>query len=328
MRGTIRKILVITLAAGALQLTGCQYRSKSDVYYLVAPNQGVAYWSAVKEGFHQAATEYGVTPYVVGPDGYDPGAEADAFSKAVARRPAGILVSVADAGALRDDIASAISAGIPVITVDSDAPFSQRLYFIGTDNLAVGHLGGKRLVQRLHGKGNVVVYTIPDQPNMEERLKGYQDILGENSGIRIVEIISTQGDSANAFDETEKLVHKTGKDKVDGFVCLDSTCAAAVAEVLKRSNLTDRVLIGMDAGADTLDLIQQGVVDSTISQKPYTMGYLGLKALDEAHHAQNKSFKSTYITDPRSPFPAFVDTGSELITKENVTLLLKPEIPK
>jgi ribose transport system substrate-binding protein len=304
----------------SLQLTGCQYRSKSDTYYLVASNLKLPYWASVKEGFKAAADEYHVTAFISGPDGYDPAAEAESFSRAVATKPAGILVSVADAGALRGDIASAISAGVPVITVDSDAPFSARLYFIGTNNLEVGHLGGKRLVERLHGKGNIVVYTIPGQPNMEERLKGYQDIIGSTS-IRIVETITTRGEAANAFDETEKLIHQTGDKKIDGFVCLDSTSAAAVAEVLKRANLTDRVIIGMDATPETLALIQDGSVDSTISQKPYTMGYLGLRALDDAHHSARTPFKSSYETDPQSPFPAAVNTGSALITKDNVSLL-------
>jgi ribose transport system substrate-binding protein len=324
MRTAVKKTLAILFVLAVLQLTGCQYRSKSDTYYLIAPNLSLAYWTAVREGFRQAAADYGVTEYVDGPDKYDPAAEADAFSKAVARKPAGILVSAADAGALRGDIASAIAAGIPVITVDSDAPFSQRLFFIGTNNVEVGHLGGKRLVDRLHGHGNVVFYSIPGQPNMEERMKGYQEILGENSGIRIVETISTRGESSNAFDETEKLVRQTGPQKIDAFVCLDSSSAAAVAEVVKRAHLTDRVIIGMDTNQDTLDLIQSGDIDSTVSQKPFTMGYLGLRALDEAHHSTNAPLKTSYENDPRSPFPAFVDTGTELITKDNVNLILKP----
>lgn len=324
MRRAMQRVAAVLLAVGVLQLTGCQYRSKSDTYYMIAPNLSLPYWTTVTEGFKDAAKEYGVTAYVTGSDSYDPAIEATAFNKAVAAKPAGILVSVADATALRDDIAAAISAGIPVITVDSDAPFSQRLYFIGTNNVEVGHLGGKRLVERLHGKGNVVFYSIPGQPNMEERLKGYQDVLGENAGIKVVETISTHGESANAFDETQKLVHLTGAAKIDAFVCLDSTSGPAVAEVLKRGNMTDRVIIAMDASEDTLNLIQSGEIDSTISQKPYTMGYVGLKALDEAHHLTHETLKSSYQTDPRAPFPAFVDTGSELITKDNVSLLLKP----
>ncbi len=41
--------------------------------------------------------------------------------------------------------------------------------------------GGIRLAQELKGKGNVVVFTMPDQHNMQDRLRGYRDAL-EHTG--------------------------------------------------------------------------------------------------------------------------------------------------
>lgn len=324
MRPLARKLILASTALGCFALVGCQYRSTKDVYYLVATNLKVPYWKTVQDGFNTAARQYGVTARVVGPEGHDPAAEQSALSDAVDKHPAGILISAADATGLQGDIARAIAAGIPVITVDSDAPNSQRLYFIGTNNLEAGHIGGQRLVDRLHGKGNVVVYTISGQPNLDERLKGYQDMFATSSGMKIVSVISTGGESSAAFDQTEQLVHQTGAQKIDGFVCLESECGKAVGEVLKRNNLTDRVLIAMDVNPDTLDLIGQGIIDSTVSQKPYTMGYIGLKALDEAHHGKTRQLRSDYTNDFQSPFPVFVDTGSALITKDNMSLYTHP----
>ena len=305
--------------SGCLFLTGCHDRSIHDTYYLVAPNLKLPYWKAVQEGFKAAGGEYGVTALVVGPETYEPAAEASAFSDAVGRHPAGILVSAAAASALHSDIASAIGQGIPVITVDSDAPNSQRLYFIGTNNLQVGHLGGQRVVQHLHGKGNVVFYSIPGQPNLDERMKGYEEVFSNSPGIRVAGVVSTGGESSNAFDQTEEYVHRTGAEKIDAFICLESESGKAVAEVLKRNHMTDRELMAMDVDPDTLNLIADGTIDATVSQRPYTMGYVGLKALDDAHRAPHSGgFNHDYSVNFRSPFPYFVDTGSALITKDNV----------
>ena len=319
-------VLFTSFALVSLSFTGCQYRSKNDLYVLVAPNLKLPYWKAVQDGFTQAATEYGVASRIVGPDTYNPAAEADAFSKAVASRPAGILVAAADAGALRSDIASAISAGVPVITVDSDAPLSERLFYIGTNNLEAGHVGGLRLVDRLRGKGNVVFFSIKGQPNLEDRLRGYMGVFAEHPGMKIIDVVSTGGDSGSAFDRTEEFVHRSGADKVDAFVALESSSGKAIAEVLKRNNAADREVIAMDVDPDTLSLIESGAIDATISQKPFTMGYVGLKELDEVHHshAGKGEFRSNYATDTTSPYPAFVDTGSTLITKENVSLFQHP----
>jgi ribose transport system substrate-binding protein len=311
-------IAAITLL-GSFGLSGCQYHSKKDTYYLVANNLKLPYWKTVKDGFMKAATQYGVTGYVAGPDNYDPKAELESFTKAASYHPAGIIVSVADASLMRDEINSAIAAGTPVITVDSDAPLSNRLYFIGTNNTAVGRLGGQRLIEKLHGKGNVVFYTITGQPNLEERMKGYKDVLADHPGIKIVDTFDTKGDAGIAFDQTEVYMAKSGADKVDAFVALESAAGKSIAEVLKRDKGTDRTLIAMDVDEDTLNLIKDGSVDSAISQKPYTMGYVGLKALDEIHH--NKpvgGFRNNYAVDPFAPFPSFVDTGTALIDKVNV----------
>ena len=324
MRRLVHAAVFVLLAATCLSLAGCHYRSTKDTYYLVAPNIKLPYWKSVQEGFEQAAHEYGVTGTVVGPENYDAAAEAGAFSDAVSRHPAGVLVSAAAASALHADIASAIGQGIPVITVDSDAPNSERLYFIGTNNLEVGLLGGRRVVERLHGKGNVIFYSIPGQPNLDERMRGYEQVFSGSSGIRVTGVVATGGESGNAFDQTEQYVHRTGAEKIDAFICLESEAGKAVAEVLKRNNMTDREVIAMDVDPDTLHLIASGVIDATISQRPFTMGYVGLKALDDAHRAPHTGFAHDYSVTARSPFPAFIDTGTALITKDNVTLYQGP----
>jgi ribose transport system substrate-binding protein len=78
----------------------------------------------------------------------------------------------------------------------------------------------------------------------------------------------------------------------------------------------------MDTDKDTLSLVKDGTIDSTISQKPYTMAFLGLKGLDDVHHYPVKPLTGNYGLDPFSPFPAFVDTGVSLIDKTNVDSVL------
>ena len=43
--------------------------------------------------------------------------------------------------------------------------------------------------------------------------------------------------------------------------CLSAASGKAVAEVLKRNHLTDRILIAMDVDPDTLALIKSGIID-------------------------------------------------------------------
>jgi hypothetical protein len=50
----------------------------------------------------------------------------------------------------------------------------------------------------------------------------------------------------------------------------------------------------MDVDADTLKYIDDGTIDATISQKPFSMGYIGLRELDLIHHDPHHNFKPTY----------------------------------
>ena len=320
-----KRISFALLAAVLPLLAGCTRHSKKEQYYLIATNTAVPYWKSAAAGFAAAGAEYGVSVDTRGPAGLNPQAEVDEFKAMVARKPAGILVSVASSKLMAPEIDAAIEAGIPVITIDSDSPESKRLYFIGTNNLEAGRLGGRRAAHVLNGKGNVVFFTNPGQPNLDERLKGYQDIFAGFPGIKVVEVFDIKADPGSALDQAAVYLARTGPAKIDAFICLDSRSGSNVAEAIKRRSVTDRLLIAMDVDTDPLQLVGDGTIDSTISQKPYTMAFLGLKALDDIHHYPVKPLAGDYGLDPNSPFPAFVDTGVALIDKTNLDPLLRKQ---
>ena len=72
------RLILAGLAFGVLGMTGCQYHSKQDTYYLISTNLKLPYWKTVSEGFSKAAAEYGVTARIDGPDNYDAQAELTA----------------------------------------------------------------------------------------------------------------------------------------------------------------------------------------------------------------------------------------------------------
>jgi len=320
---SIRKFLAIALAPAMLFVTSCGRHQTSEVYYLVSANLALPYWKTAVAGFNQAATAYKVTAKVAGPDSYDPAEELKQLNQAVAAKPAGILISVADEELLKSGIEAALAAGVPVITMDSDAPSTHRLFFIGTNNLAAGHLGGQRVVERLGGRGNVVFYSMPGQPNLDERLKGYKEVFESHPDIKILDVVNIKGDARNAFDNTMQYLSQSGVAKVSAFICLEASSGKVVADAVRRQKVTDRVVIAMDVEQDTLSEIKDGTIEATISQKPFTMGYVGLKELDEIFHNKPKVMGKDYGADPFAPYPVFIDTGTALVDKANVDLYAK-----
>jgi ribose transport system substrate-binding protein len=322
---SLKRLAAFAVAALMLSLTACSSSRHEalEKYYLVAANIRNSYWQAANAGLVKAGQNLGVGVELVGPDTYDAQAEAQAFRDAMAQKqkPAGILVSAADPNIMKDPIDAAIAQGIPVITIDADAPLSKRITFVGTNNYQAGLMGGRILAERLHGKGTVVVFTMPGQTNLDERLQGYKNVLADHPQIKIDQVVNVKGDPRIAFDTTEQLIK--GKSSPDAFVCLVSTACPEVADVMDRNKVSGKLLIAMDTDTNTLNWIQKGVIAATIAQKPYTMAHFGVLVLDSLHHYKLPRLDLNWTQDTLSPVPMFIDTGATLIDKSNVDTFLK-----
>jgi ribose transport system substrate-binding protein len=313
--GCIAVLLVPFLSCGSAHDSG-------EFYVFVAANLQVPYWRAAGAGFSKAAEGMNVKSDFVGPQTYDPKAERDALDQAVQKKATGILLGVTDPALLKDSIDKAVAAGIPVITMDSDALASKRLFFISTNSYQAGFIGGQRLAQELKGKGNVVIFTMPAQPNLQDRQRGYKDALDASPNIKITRVVDIQGDPRVTFDTTTEIIGKE-KDKVDAFVCLEAQSAKEVAGLLDRYHVTGKVVMAMDTDPETLDWIQKGGIAATIAQKPYTMAFVGMQMLDVFYHHKPPALDTDWSKDIYAPVPSFVDTGSALIDKANLDSFLQ-----
>jgi ribose transport system substrate-binding protein len=318
----ILRITTLMLLSGGLQSCSESRHAPEEKYFLIATNIQLPYWQAAGSGFTRAAAQLKVRAEFVGPDSYDPKAEVAEFQKAVRQKAAGILISPADPVLIKPEIDAAVAAGIPVITIDSDSHNSRRLVFIGTNNYQAGIMGGQVTAKQLQGKGNVLVFTMPPQANLKERLDGYESVFASHPQIKIVEVVDIKGDSRLAFDKTMEIIDK-GSPKVDAFVCLEASAGQEVAEVLNRKNVKDKIIVAMDTHQETLEWIRKGLIVATIAQKPFTMAYFGLRLLDDLHHQPASAHAPPAAQDPFTILPRFVDTGATLVDKSNVDEFIK-----
>jgi ribose transport system substrate-binding protein len=270
-----------------------------------------------------AARGLGVRAEFTGSDTYSPQEELEAFQKAVDRHPAGIAVSPARPEVFKDAIDAAVKSGIPVICVDSDAPESHRILFVGTDNYQAGLISGQRIGELMHGKGQVVLITIPGQLNLDERVRGLSEALKKYPGVKISRTLDDKGDPRSANDQISSLLD--AKEKIDGIVCVEASGGPGAAEALHRMNLGGKIpIVAMDKTPETLDFIADGVIAATVSQKPYTMAFYGLRFLDDLHHNIVHEFKD-WRTAPVPPLPTRVDTGTAVIDAGNLAVFRAAE---
>jgi len=308
----------LAVVAGIVLLTSCgnSAHDKSERYVFIATNVGLPYWQDAKQGFLAAAKTMEVQADFEGPNSYAPDQELATFKGAVASQASGIVISPGQSQLFTDAINEAVAAGIPVITVDSDAPDSKRLLFIGTDNYRAGLQSGKLLASLMHEHGRVVVLTINGQNNLDERMRGVQDAWKPYPYMSVYKSADDQGNVETARSEIATMLQN--QEPVEAILCLEASggpgAAQAVSQVEKSGKIT---IVAMDADPATLDWISKGVIAATVAQKPYTMGFYGLQLLDDLHHNRVREFKD-WRTAPTSPLPSTVDTGTAVVDSRNV----------
>jgi ribose transport system substrate-binding protein len=318
---TVRFLGPLLLAA-PLFCSGCNKALNSatgesgDKYFLIAVNTQIPYWQTAALGFSKAASEMRVQGTVAGPGSYDPKAEQDEFRRVVQLKPAGILVSPADPDLLKPDIDAAIAAGIPVVTVDADSAASKRLSFVGTDNYEAGRKGGEFVSRSLQGNGSVAIFSMPEQTNLNERYRGYMEILTAYPHITVLPVVDIKGDPQIAFEQTQRLI--AGKGKVDAFACLEALGCKGVAKALSAAHVTGKTVIAMDSDPETIEWIRKGFIQGSIAQRPFTMGFVGLKMLDDLHRHRPRALDAAWAKDPFAPVPTFVNTGVIWVDKQNL----------
>jgi ribose transport system substrate-binding protein len=306
------------IAVFALVGAGCAqpYHQPEEKYILVAANVGLPYWQEAQAGLTDIGKTAGVKVELVGPASFSPAEELEAFKQAVAQKPSGILVSVTDPKAFKEPIDSAVMAGIPVISLDADAPDSRRVLFIGTDNFRAGQESGKRMADLLGGQGHVVVIGLGGQLNTEERARGVEDVLKKYPGIKIIQTIDGKGDPRVTFDTISSLLQK--KEKFEGIIALEATGGGGAADALHRLDMTEKIkIVAFDKDPQTLEGIERKWITATVVQKPYVMAFYGVRFLDDLHHNAVHEFKD-WATAPAAPLPTFVDTGTAVIDVSNL----------
>lgn len=320
MQRVLFRASIAVLAAG---LGACEkpYHQPEEKYILVTANVDLPYWQEAQAGLTDIGKTTGVKVEMVGPATFSPSEELTAFQQAVAQHPSGIMVSVTDPKLFNEPINGALLQGLPVITIDSDAPESHRILFIGTDNFRAGEESGRHMATLLGGQGRIVIIGLSGQLNTEERLRGVTEALKKYPGVKVAENIDDKGDPRNAYDGISTLLQK--KEKFEGIIALEATGGAGAADALHRMDLTGKIkILAFDKDPQTLEGIERGWITATVVQKPYVMAFYGVRFLDDLHHNVVHEFRD-WATAPAGPLPVFVDTGTAVVDKSNLATFRK-----
>lgn len=215
---------------------------------------------------------------------------------------------------LQSDTAAHVLAGEtrPVIAVDTDIDAPEVISFVGTGNEQAAAGGGEKAVEAAKNLGWDEVKVIAltggqgDQTH-EQRVKGYRQGVENTGGIFLED--ETQYCDALAERATtamEAIIQKY-PEGIACILCTNDDMAMAAARVARNSgnaNYENTVFCGFDGNYAACEAVRDGEITMTVAQDAYGMGY---EAIEVAVRALNGE-----------KLDAFVDSGSSVITQENV----------
>ena len=305
-----RKLAAAALLAGLA--AGACNRGREDVTIaLVTKAMDSEFWLMVAAGAKAGAAERpGVKLTIVAPDReINVDQQVSILEDQVRRGVKALVVSPAGSAQVMSALELASSRGIPVVLIDTDAPFAKKVSYIGTDNRRGGQLAAKCLVDRLAGKGEVALISgVPGNESQDARAQGFIDAVALVPGMKLVAQQPANSERSLGLTVMENIL--TAHPDVKGVFATNDQMALGAMEALDARGLRGKVaIVGFDATKEAVQATVDGKLAGSVAQNPRAMGQKGVEAALAA-------------LDGR-PVEKRIDTGTELVTKENAEKYLR-----
>jgi len=288
----------------------------SSAFKIAVIPKGTAhsFWQTVKAGAEAAAAEENAQIIWVGPaKENDITDQINVLQNQANSKVDGIVLAATDSNALVQPVKEIMARGIPVVTIDSGlADKDASLCYIATDNVEGGRQAAHALARLIGEKGKVgLLPFLKGAASSDEREKGFLEAIRQYPGIQVVSTLYTDSDVAKAKDQADNML--TAHPDIVGIFAANEPNGIGAAQALRQRGLAGKVkLVAYDCSEQELEALKEGVIQATVVQDPFRMGYLGVKTVLKAIRKQDIG-------------PKYVDSGMKVVTKENLN---DPEVQK
>ena len=278
----IALLAFVAIQLGAAKLV--KHRGHESVYVVLkTAGSDMEFWQIVRAGIQVAATEYDVDPKIVGPDyEKDVDGQMAILARVIKEKPAGILLAAADYNRLVPLAEKAAAEGVTIVTLDSALNSKVPVSFVATDNVAAGRKAGGE-IDRLIPKGAqiAIISHVQGTATAIDRETGVRDALAAAGRTQPLGPYFTENDLDKAYNIVTELLRR--HPNLGGIVALNENSTVGAGRALRDLGDAGRVkLVGFDNSKEEIEFLEGGVVQALIVQKPFNMGYLGVRTLVEA----------------------------------------------
>ncbi|WP_374178899.1 rhamnose ABC transporter substrate-binding protein [Leifsonia sp. WHRI 6310E] len=280
---------LLTVGAGvvavALALTACSSGSGSnsssggDKNYKITflpKNLGNPYFDTSDKGGETAITSFKGTYNQVGPSTATADAQVSYINTLTQQQVGAIVLSANDPTALGSALTQAKSAGVKIVTFDSDTDAKYRDVFVNQATAeGIAKVQVDIITKEIGDSGEIAILSAAanatNQNAWIDLMK--KDLAANHPNVKLVDTVYGNDDDQTSFDKTAALL-QTHPD-LKGIISPTTVGVAAAARYLSTSDAKGKVkLTGLGTPNQMREFVKDGTVDEFALWNPEDLGYL------------------------------------------------------
>ncbi len=253
-------------------------------------NNAASFWTIARRGCEEAEKELGnVKVDFRIPSSAQAAEQKRILDDLLAMGVDGIAVSPIDPANQTRDLNNVASQTL-LITHDSDAPDSDRVCYIGTDNRAAGRQAGELIKEAIPEGGKIMVFVGKrDAQNAQERYQGILEAI-KGSNVEVIDLRTDDTDMVRAKNNAKDTLVKYPD--VACLVGLWNYNGPAILSAVKDADLVGKVkIVCFDEEEDVLAGVADGAIYATVVQQPFEFGKQAITSM------------AKYLRGDKSVFP-------------------------
>lgn len=272
------------------------------VYISKSVDEKNEFWMALISGAKMSAKEYNVNLTVVAPSyEADYKEQNQLIKEAIEKRPDAILLSPSSYTETVDMSEEIKNNGIKLVLIDSTIDSNVADSIVSTGNYAAGEKMGNYMRTLINNDTKIAVVShVKGSSTAIERESGLRNGLGKYED-KIIDVVFCESKYDKAYNLTKQLIEE--HPDIDMIAALNEYSSVGSAKAVKELGLEKEVIIiGFDNSIEEVKLLEEGIINGIVIQKPFNMGYFGVEQAVKVVKGEK--------------YVEFLDCGSELITKE------------
>ncbi|WP_409967569.1 substrate-binding domain-containing protein [Bengtsoniella intestinalis] len=304
----LKKILVILCVVGVIATAHFAANNQTSQQYrlMFIPKSSLStFWQIAIEGFETAVAEYNVYGEVRNTDSEeDIDGQIAIVRQAIAEDFDAIIISSNSYEDLAEPVREAMDAGLEVVVFDSDVNVPEVKVRVSTDNYVAGFQMGEKMAEMLGYQGDITVISFDTvTQNGNDRVNGFYDAIAQYDGVVVLADEMIPSVPSLCQEVTVQMIETYPT--LAGIATFNELTTVGMCAALEALDRTDLICVGFDNNTQVLDYLERGIIDVTIVQNQFAMGYLGAEYAIQL-------LSGTRLED------VSIDTGTHVVTRENM----------